>query len=446
MKKRAIITVSIFTMWILAGCNAAINPDEVLTQYLTALDKGNYPKAYNYISAQDKAVKTAADYARENAGTSVALLADAFRDKWSFTIREVTINGTTATIAVVRTMPDVRAILRNMNDDASAAAVGEKDLIKLSAKDIRAKLKGKEIPVTTTLETYTMKREGENWKIYFDWKKQTEEKSKQAKIDALLSEANQLRKINNLSAAIDKYNQVLALDNDLPQALVEKAEVEKEIRLLQEKQAYYKNIELQNIRIEKQKARGSDAVKESIVGTVINQGDRTLDRVKIAVYFLDQDGKEIEYPALATEFFYREENQPLTPKSKRDFGFTIEGYAPPSWGGKVEVKITDLEFDTREQVDKNAPSPGAAATTIAPSTTTVESAPPAALVPKDALPDAVVSKEAAAHNARYHRVKPKETVYSIARRYGMSADELYRLNNLEKTKNIKPGQKLLVAP
>ena len=446
MKSRAIITVSIFTMWILAGCNAAINPDEVLTQYLTALDKGNYPEAYNYISAQDKAVKTAADYARENAGTSVALLAEAFRDKWSFTIREVTINGTTATIAVVRTMPEVRAILRNMNDDASAAAVGEKDLIKLSAKDIRAKLKGKEIPVTTTLETYTMKREGENWKIYFDWKKQTEEKSKQAKIDALLSEANQLRKINNLTAAVDKYNQVLALDNDLPQALAEKAEVEKEMRMLQEKREYFKNIELQSIRIEKQKARGSDVIKESIVGTVINQGDRTLGRVKIAVYFLDQDGKEIDYPALATEFFYRDENQLLTPKSKRDFGFTIEGYAPPSWGGKVEVKITDLEFDTREQVDKNTTAPAAAATTIAPSTTTVESAPPAAMVPKDALPDAVVSKEAAAHNARYHKVKPKETLYSIARRYGISADEVYRLNNLKPTQNIRPGQKLLVAP
>ena len=446
MEKRSILNVIIAMIWLLTGCSVAVNPDEVLTQYLTALNKGNYREAYTFISAQDKAIKTPDDYAREHAGTSAALLAEAFREKCSFTVREVAITGNAATISVMRTMPDVRAILNSITDDAASGGFMEKDFKKLSAKDIRAKLKGKEIPVMTTIETYAMLREGENWKISFDWKKQAEEKAKQDKIAALLAEANQLRKINNLSAAIDKYNQVLALDNDLPQALVEKAEVEKEIRLLQEKQAYYKNIELQNIRIEKQKARGSDAVKESIVGTVINQGDRTLDRVKIAVYFLDQDGKEIEYPALATEFFYREENQPLTPKSKRDFGFTIEGYAPPSWGGKVEVKITDLEFDTREQVDKNAPSPGAAATTIAPSTTTVESAPPAALVPKDALPDAVVSKEAAVHNARYHRVKPKETVYSIARRYGMSADELYRLNNLEKTKNIKPGQKLLVAP
>ena len=436
MRKKAKIIITIFTLWIFTNCNVASNPDEVLTQYLNASDKGNYREAYSYISAQDKAIKTADVYAGENAGTSAALLAEAFRDKWSFTIREVTTSANTATIAVVRTMPDGRAILSSIAANASSAGFSEKDLKKLSAKEIRDKLKGKEIPVMTTQETYTMIREAENWKIYFDWKKQTEEKSKQDKIDALLAEANQLRKINNLVGAVDKYNQVLALDNDLPQAQAEKAEAEKEMQMLQEKQGYFKNIELQNIRIEKQKARGSDAIKESIVGTIINQGDKTLGRVKIAVYFLDQDGKEIDYPALATEFFFREENQPLTPQSKREFGFTIEGYAPPSWAGKVTVRITDLEFDTRVQDDKKSATPGAAATTIVPATTTIESAPPASTVPR----------EAAEHNALYHEVKPNETLYSIARRYGISANEIYRLNNLKQTQNIKPGQKLLVAP
>jgi len=436
MRKKAKIIITIFTLWMFASCNVASNPDEVLTQYLNALDKGNYREAYECIAVKDKAIKTAADYARENAGTSAALLVEAFRDKWLFTVGEISINADTATIAVVRTMPDVRAILNSIAGDASSAGFSEKDLLKLSAKEIRSKLQGKEIPVMTTQETYTMIREAENWKIYFDWKKQIEEKSKQDKIDALLAEANQLKKINNLLGAVDKYNQVLALDNDLPQAQAEKAEAEKEMQMLQEKQKYFKNIELQNIRIEKQKTRRSDAIKESIVGTIINQGDRTLGRVKIAVYFLDQDGKEIDYPALATEFFFRDENQPLTPMSKREFGFTIEGYSPPSWAGRVTVRITDLEFDTREQADKKSAPQGAAATTIVPATTTVDSVPPASIVPK----------EAAEHNARYHEVKPNETLYSIARRYGLAANEIYRLNNFKQDQSIKPGQKILVAP
>ena len=436
MRKKTKLIITFYTIGMLTSCNFAVNPDEVLTQYLNAVDKGNYQEAYNFIAAQDKAIKTAADYARENAGSSAGLLAEAFRDKWSFAIREVTINANTASIAVVRTMPDVRAILGIIADDAYSAGFSEKDLKKLSAKEIRAKMQGKEIPVMTRQETYSMIREAENWKIYLDWKKQTEEQSKQDKIDTLLEEASQLRKINNLSGAVDKYNQVLALDNDLPQALAEKAEVEKEIRMLQEKQEYFKNIELQNIRIEKQKARGSDAIKESVVGTIINQGDRTLGRVKIAVYFLDQEGKEINYPTLATDFFFRVENQPLTPKSKRDFGFTIEGYAPPSWAGKVTVKVTDLEFDTGVQENKKSTASGAAAIKITPATTTADSSPPASTVPK----------EAAVHNGRYHEVKPNDTLYSIARRYGTSVNEICRRNHLTQNQIVQPGMKLMVSP
>ena len=378
MRIKVNIMITIFALWILAGCSSSPEPDEILTHYLNALGQGNYQAAYNYIAGADRAVKTAAAYAKENAGTSTALLAEAFKDKCSFTIREIAINGNTATVAVVRSMPDVRAILGSIAGDNSAAGFTEKDLMKLSAKEISAKLKGKEIPVVTTQESYIMVKEAADWRIYFDWKKQTEEKTRQDKIDSLLSEANQLRKINNLSAAVDKYNQVLALDNDLPQALAEKAEIEKEIGMLQEKQEYFKQIELQDIRIEKQKARGTDAIKDSIVGTIINKGDKALARVKIAVYFLDQEGREIDYPALATDFFFRQENQPLTPMSRRDFGFTLEGYAPPAWAGKVTVKVADLEFDTRERSEKKPIVPGAATSAIAPVTTTAETAPPAA--------------------------------------------------------------------
>jgi LysM repeat protein len=436
MRKSAKLVIIIFTLCMLESCNFATNPDEVLTQYLNALDKGNYREAYGYIAAKDKAIKTADAYARENSATSASLLAEAFGNKRSFIITGVTIDANTATIAVTRTAPDIKAILGIIAGDASSTGFSEKDLKKLSAKEIRAKLQGKEIPLMRIQETYTMIREGENWKVYLDWKKQTEEKNKQDKIDALLSEANQLKRTNNLLGALDKYNQVLALDNDLPQAQAEKAEAEKEIKLLGEKRSYLKNIQLQNIKIEKQKPRGSDTPKESITGVIVNQGDRTLGRVKIAVYFLDREGKEIDCPALATEFFFRDENQPLTPMSKREFGFTIEGYAPPSWAGKVTVKITDIEFDTRGQVDKKSALPEAAATKITPATTTVAVVPPVSTIPK----------EAGEHNPRYHEVKQGETLYSIARHYDISVNEICRRNNLTQNQIVQPGRKLLVSP
>jgi len=47
---------------------------------------------------------------------------------------------------------------------------------------------------------------------------------------------------------------------------------------------------------------------------------------------------------------------------------------------------------------------------------------------------------------RYHEVRSGETLYRISRQYGISVDELCRLNNLSPEQAIHPGQKLLVAP
>jgi len=47
---------------------------------------------------------------------------------------------------------------------------------------------------------------------------------------------------------------------------------------------------------------------------------------------------------------------------------------------------------------------------------------------------------------RYHEVRSGETLYRISRQYGISVDELCRLNNLTPEQAIHPGQKLLVAP
>lgn len=47
---------------------------------------------------------------------------------------------------------------------------------------------------------------------------------------------------------------------------------------------------------------------------------------------------------------------------------------------------------------------------------------------------------------RYHEVRPGDTLYWIARKYGTSVDELCRLNRINPEQVIHPGQKLLVTP
>ena len=48
--------------------------------------------------------------------------------------------------------------------------------------------------------------------------------------------------------------------------------------------------------------------------------------------------------------------------------------------------------------------------------------------------------------AVYHEVVAGETLYGISRRYGLTADELRRLNNLEPEATIYPKQRLLIHP
>jgi LysM repeat protein len=46
---------------------------------------------------------------------------------------------------------------------------------------------------------------------------------------------------------------------------------------------------------------------------------------------------------------------------------------------------------------------------------------------------------------RYHEVRGGETLYRIARKYGLSVAELCRINNITPNQVIHPGQKLLIS-
>lgn len=58
--------------------------------------------------------------------------------------------------------------------------------------------------------------------------------------------------------------------------------------------------------------------------------------------------------------------------------------------------------------------------------------------------DAKVSKKAT--KTRYHQVLPGQTLWGTSRRYGLTVEELRKLNGLAPGAVIHPGQKLIVSP
>ncbi len=400
-----------------------------------AVYRGNYREAYTYIAAQDKSIKTVDEYVQECQADPVFKVGLAMEAPDTLTPRVVSLDHDVAVLTVTRSAPDMTAILDRFADPASARTLTEQELKKMSAKEIRDKLQGKEVPRVTIHETYTLVKEDDRWRVFFDWKTQQAEQRKQETISRLLADASQLRRTHNFAEALKKYEEILAIDRNVQQAAAEKAEVLKELDQLQEKQQYLALLQLQNIRIERQRQRGSEALKDSVIGTIVNQGDRTLTRVKVAVYFLDAEGNEINYPALASEFSYISDTQLLTPRSKKDFGFTIEGYAPPDWSGRVSVKITDIEFAPPVHVPATPERPTVPTAVVPPAASALKKAPAVPITPTESMQPM----------PRYHVVKPMETLFSIAQRYGTTPDELYRLNNLPQNQSIKPGQRLIIA-
>ena len=63
---------------------------------------------------------------------------------------------------------------------------------------------------------------------------------------------------------------------------------------------------------------------------------------------------------------------------------------------------------------------------------------------KTTAPGTAAEKPVSAEMKRYHKVRPGDTLYRIAKRYGISVRELCRLNNISPNQAIHPGQKLLV--
>ena len=63
---------------------------------------------------------------------------------------------------------------------------------------------------------------------------------------------------------------------------------------------------------------------------------------------------------------------------------------------------------------------------------------------KATAPGTAAEKPVSAEKERYHNVRRGETLYRIAKQYGISVKELCRLNNISPNQAIYPGQKLLV--
>lgn len=119
---------------------------------------------------------------------------------------------------------------------------------------------------------------------------------------------------------------------------------------------------------------------------------------------------------------------------------------PP--GLKCKVVFPDLERQMSEG-QKSIPGSHSSLTVrsneAAPKTDQVEkqTAPAGARTEAKSASGAILTGQA---SKQYHEVQSGDSLYVIARKYGLPIDELCRLNNMHPRQIIRPGQKLLITP
>jgi LysM repeat protein len=108
-------------------------------------------------------------------------------------------------------------------------------------------------------------------------------------------------------------------------------------------------------------------------------------------------------------------------------------------------RMTQMESSMNRRIDQLGKEAVKPAAKQEPATAKTESAPP--------RPEAAPAKSAPASpkaekdsKAKVHVVEKGETLYGISRRYGIPAEQLFKLNQLSPKDPIRPGQKLLLGP
>jgi len=350
-KKHIIVSMIFFTTLTILSCDKLTgpNPNEVLNKYLDATLKGRYEESYSYVSAEDKTVKDLQSYLKENEKKDSPFI-EAIASKVSYKILSLEKSDKTATANVEITMPDFGSIFSDVMGAAFKTAFGGGDENEME-KAIAKKFENGEVPLTTKEETFKLVKEKDGWKVSLDWKTEKIKKERQAKIQTLLAEAEELKKSKKLHGAVEKYEQVLKLDSEMVDAKEGLEETKKEIKSFKEKQAYVKNVVLYDLKAKYHKTYLEERVP-GVEFKLKNKGNRTLNEVEVTVYFKDAKGtiiaEEDYHPVLVTKYSFSGNNKPLKPnyvwQMEMNHFYKAES-VPTEWKeGAVSAKITNIEF------------------------------------------------------------------------------------------------------
>ena len=181
--------------------------------------------------------------------------------------------------------------------------------------------------------------------------KREKEEAERKKITSLKEEAQKLLDSNKFEEALSKYKAMSEISSGVEAAEVGIEKTTKAMKEFTEKMNYMDKVEVTEFiakRIDTYSEKNIPAVRISLK----NNGDRSLDEVKVIVYFKDKDGNTIfeedYYPVLVSKYSFSGDNKPLKPgyvkEMEKDKYYTLKSALSEWQEGKAVAKVVDIEF------------------------------------------------------------------------------------------------------
>ncbi len=338
------------TLVALTGCpdEPGQSPKATLEAYLEQSLKGDPKQAYALLTAADRGARDLEAFERAEKLPGGPLGAR-FKEKTSYRIGAVETKGDVAHAEVTITAPDLEGLLGDLFATAFAAALKD-DSGEDAADAVADKLAKGEIEMKTTTSRYEVRREGDRWSVFRDYEAQVAKENAVRRARKLFEEAEELRRGKKIEAALERMKEARELDPDLAAAAQRVEELTELVAKKRAAEAYIPNVKLYDVTAKFW--RTYSGREPGVEFKLKNEGDRTLDRVEVTVYFHDDSGAVIHEatynPVLVTEFAFGRDNKPLRPGYvwRHERGrFYKAASVPSEWKvGAVEAKVTAVEF------------------------------------------------------------------------------------------------------
>lgn len=307
---------------------AAASPEEVAVSYWKHRIAGQDMAAYELLSRSDRRALTSEEWSARLAPRPL------LPSKWVVKEQAVERDGDTASVRLTISFPEIESVLRaslllQRSDDGSQSGL----------RDWFTNYVNNELPVTSRSEEVHLVKEEEVWRVF--------EGLEADKLRSRLRDSSELPLIEREKL----LRQIVEAD---PAGHEARTELER----IQERLAYLDKLVLEDVRTGEGERFGRR--ETGVFGELHNTGTRTLTKVAVTTYFLDDKGRamfEAQYhPVLVTGS--GDTDELLKPNYRESFGYSASD-VPSGWSGDIIMKVTDLEFAAFDatMIKKASPDP-----------------------------------------------------------------------------------------